>query len=197
MRIIRRTLSLAPLVIARHQRLPVPPGAMVCSCRQPQYLCLDKGFDYEEPRGLPRNSASRFTCAAEARKPEPSVTRCQGAALDGGAHPLLAQPLPLHPDPLGQEAGQLPRPAPLRPRHHYLASRPTGIGSKSGQAIREISRLVTAPVLLLEIRTGGLNQKRYGSAATQLISIPTFVPLAFGILIETLGHVLRTLKLRG
>jgi hypothetical protein len=65
-----------------------------------------------------------------------------------------------------------------------------------GQAIREISRLVTAPVLLLEIRTGGLNQKRYGSAATQL-STPTFAALAFGMSIETLGHVLRTLELRG
>lgn len=70
-------------------------------------------------------------------------------------------------------------------------------GVKSGQAIREISRLVTAPVLLLEIRTGGLNQKRYGSAATQLMSTPTFAPLAFGMSIETLGHVLWTLELRG
>jgi hypothetical protein len=49
----------------------------------------------------------------------------------------------------------------------------------------------------LEIRTGGLNQKRYGSASTQLMSTPTFAPLAFGISIETLGHVLRTLELRG
>ncbi len=53
-------------------------------------------------------------------------------------------------------------------------------GARSGQAIREISRLVMAPVLLLEIHTGGLNQKRYGSAATQLMSTPTFAPLAFG-----------------
>jgi hypothetical protein len=70
-------------------------------------------------------------------------------------------------------------------------------GAKSGQAIRETSRLVTAPVLLLGIRTGGLNQKRYGSATTRLMSAPTFAPLAFGISIETLGHVLRTLELRG
>jgi hypothetical protein len=38
--------------------------------------------------------------------------------------------------------------------------------------------------------------KRYGSAATQLMSTPTFAPLAFGISIKTLGHVLRTLELR-
>jgi hypothetical protein len=44
--------------------------------------------------------------------------------------------------------------------------------------------------------TGGLNQKRYGSAAIQLISTPTYAPLAFRISIETLGHVLRTLELR-
>jgi hypothetical protein len=51
-----------------------------------------------------------------------------------------------------------------------------------------------APVLSLEL--GGLNQKRYGAAATQLMSTPTFAPLAFGISIETLGHVLRTLEWR-
>ena len=55
--------------------------------------------------------------------------RCQGAAWVVERTPLLAQPLPLRPDPLGQEAGQLSRPTPLRPRHHHLASRPTGIGS--------------------------------------------------------------------
>lgn len=72
-----------------------------------------------------------------------------------------------------------------------------GKGAKSGQAIREISRLVMAPVLLLEIRMGGLNLTRDGSVATQLVSTLRFAPLAFGPLIETVGHVLRTFELRG
>jgi hypothetical protein len=61
----------------------------------------------------------------------------------------------------------------------------------------EPDRLITALVLLLEIRTGGLNQKWYESVATQLMSTTAFAPLAFRISIETLGHVLRTLELRG
>src|SRR3712207_6177645 len=46
-------------------------------------------------------------------------------------HALMAPPLPLRPDPLGQEARQLPRAAPLRARHHHMATRSTGIGSKA------------------------------------------------------------------
>src|ERR1700712_2147368 len=49
-----------------------------------------------------------------------------------GASPFLAQPLPPHPDPLGQEAEKLPRHAALRLRHHHMATNPTGIGSKPG-----------------------------------------------------------------
>ena len=70
-------------------------------------------------------------------------------------------------------------------------------GARFGQAIRETSRVVMAPVLLLEIRAGGLSQKRYGSAAVQLMSTATFAPLAFGISIGTPGHVLKTRELRG
>jgi putative transposase len=44
--------------------------------QRPQHLCLDKGFDYDEPRGAPwpRSSASPCTCARVARRPGPSVT---------------------------------------------------------------------------------------------------------------------------
>jgi hypothetical protein len=52
------------------------------------------------------------------------------------------------------------------------------------------------PVLLSEIRTGGLNQKWYRAAATQLMSTSTFAPLAFAISIEMLRHALGTLELR-
>ena len=52
------------------------------------------------------------------------------------------------------------------------------------------------PVLVSEIRTGGLNQKWYRAAATQLMSTSTFAALAFGISIEMLRHVLGTLELR-
>ena len=116
-KLMRQTLEAIPV------RRPKPTR------RQPQHLCLDKGFDYEEPRALAAEFG--FTLHLRSRGEEAWAKRHagEGAALGGGAHPFLAQPLPLHPDPLGQEAGQLPRPAPLRPHHHYLASRPTGIGS--------------------------------------------------------------------
>src|SRR5918998_1456128 len=80
----------------------------------------------------PRRGVRLHLAPADARRggqgqaPRPS----QSAALGGGAHALLAAPLPVHLDPLGQEAEQLPRAAPLRPRHHHMAARPTGIGSK-------------------------------------------------------------------
>ena len=53
--------------------------------------------------------------------------RSPGAPM-GGRTPFLAQPLPRHPDPLEQEAREPPRLAPLRLRHHRLATGPTGIG---------------------------------------------------------------------
>ena len=56
--------------------------------------------------------------------------------------------------------------------------------------------MIMEPVLLSEIRTGGLNQKWYRAAATQLMSTSTFAPLAFAISIEMLRHVLGTLELR-
>ena len=56
--------------------------------------------------------------------------------------------------------------------------------------------MIMEPVLLSEIRTGGLNQKWYRAAATQLMSTSTFAALAFGISIEMLRHVLGTLELR-
>ena len=48
------------------------------TCRRPQHLCLDKGFDYDEPRARrgrsPRSSASPCTYAPAARRSAPSVT---------------------------------------------------------------------------------------------------------------------------
>jgi len=99
--------------------------------RRPQHLCLDKGFDYDEPRAL----AAEFGFTPHLRTRGEEAGQCQasrpgqGEALGGRAHALMAPPIPFHPDPLGQEAGQLPRTAPLRTRHHHLATCPTGISS--------------------------------------------------------------------
>ena len=99
--------------------------------RRPQHLCLDKGFDYDEPRAL-ADGVRLHLASAHPRRGGPGQASCrsQSAPLGGGANTLLAQPLPQHPDPLGQEARQLSRAPPLRLRHHHLAARPTGIGSK-------------------------------------------------------------------
>jgi hypothetical protein len=53
-----------------------------------------------------------------------------------------------------------------------------------------------APVMLLEIRTGGLSQKRYGSGSTQPMLTPTLAPFGVWDSIETLGRVFKTLELR-
>src|SRR3954469_17741846 len=95
-KLMRQTLEAIPV------RRPKPTR------RQPQHLCLDKGFDYQEPRVLAAEFG--FTLHLRSRGEEAWAKRHagEGAALGSGAHPFLAQPLPLHPDPLGQEAGQLP-----------------------------------------------------------------------------------------
>ena len=38
-----------------------------------QHLCLDKGYDYAEPRRLPKASASPFICVHGARRSRPSA----------------------------------------------------------------------------------------------------------------------------
>ena len=77
----------------------------------------------------PRRSGSPRICAPAARRRGQARSRQEGTALGGGAHPFLAEPLPPDPDPLGEEAGELPRHAPLRLRHHHMATCPTGIGT--------------------------------------------------------------------
>ena len=98
--------------------------------RQPQHLCLDKGFDYDEPRALAAEFG--FTLHLRTRGEEAHAKRHAGTKarrwVVERTHSWLNR-FRSHPDPLGQEARQLPRVAPLRSRHHHLASRPTGIGS--------------------------------------------------------------------
>jgi|tagenome__1003787_1003787.scaffolds.fasta_scaffold20635808_2 hypothetical protein len=72
-----------------------------------------------------------YPALAHPRRGDRRQASCPGESptLGGGADTLLAEPLPRHPDPLEQEARQLPRPASSRLRHHLLASCLTGIGS--------------------------------------------------------------------
>jgi len=85
---------------------------------QPQHLCLDKGYDFEELRGL----AAAFdfvahirsrgeTTEAQAHPPGQQARRSRG-----GTHPQLDEPLPQPADPLGQKSRELPGAAPLRLR---------------------------------------------------------------------------------
>ena len=96
---------------------------------RPQHLCLDKGYDYAEPREIAAEFG--FTLHLRTRGEDVAAKRHAGARaqVGGRAHTFLGQPFPRRPDPMEQEAQKLPRPAPLRLRHHRVATRPTGIGS--------------------------------------------------------------------
>ncbi len=75
----------------------------------PQGLCLDKGYDYPEVPALAAEFG--FTLHLRPRGEEARAKRHAGANarrwVVGRAQPLLAQPLPPPPDPLGGAAGRL------------------------------------------------------------------------------------------
>jgi putative transposase len=95
---------------------PVPLSA------QPQHLCLDKGYDFEEVRGLA--TAFGFVAHIRSRGEEAQVTEAtpgqKARRSRGGTHPPLDEPLPQPADPLGQETRELPGSAPLRLQLDYL-----------------------------------------------------------------------------
>ena len=80
--------------------IPVPrPEA---TAERPQHLCLDKGYDCEEVRSLVAGAG--FTVHIRARGEEPAQRKTGQKARRwvALAHPLLDEPLPFHPHPLGQ-----------------------------------------------------------------------------------------------
>jgi transposase len=95
------------------------------SAAQPQHLCLDKGYDFEEVRGL----AAAFGFVAHIRSrgedaPATEVKPGQKARRSRRrAHARLDEPLPQPADPLGQKSRELPGAAPLRLRLDCLPGR--------------------------------------------------------------------------
>src|SRR5579875_1166430 len=99
MKLVRATLE--HIVVPR----PQPSEA------QPQGMCLDKGYDYDEVRAI----MAEFGCTAHirARGEEAHAIKNEAgghsAPLGGGAGAFLAQSLPPLAYALGQERRQLPR----------------------------------------------------------------------------------------
>ena len=95
------------LVRATVDSLPVPRPPP--SPEHPQGLCLDKGYDFDEVRRTLDEFG--FTAHIRSRGEEAQVirkeARLQSAALGGGTHPQLDEPLPAHFGPLGQVSRQL------------------------------------------------------------------------------------------
>ena len=98
---------------------------------EPQGLCLDKGYDYDEVRELA--DAFRFTAHIRRRGEEARAAKKTGGfkALAGWSIAAqLDEPIPKDPHPLGEASRHLSRHAPSRLRPHHLESVPsTGIGS--------------------------------------------------------------------
>ena len=71
----------APTIEAIPVRRPRP------TCRRPQHLCLDKGFDYDEPRALAQEFGFILHLRTPRRGGQGQVPRpSQGATMGGGAH---------------------------------------------------------------------------------------------------------------
>ena len=85
------------LVRATVDSLPVPRPAPTPD--QPQGMCLDKGYDFDEVR----RTLEEFGFTAHIRsRGDQKGGWVQGAALGGGTNPRLAEPFPAHPRALGQ-----------------------------------------------------------------------------------------------
>ena len=89
------------LVRATVDSRPVPRPAP--SPDQPQGMCLDKGYDFDEVR----RTLDEFGCTAHIRsrgrggQGHQKRSWVQSQALGGGTLAQLAEPLPAHPGPLG------------------------------------------------------------------------------------------------
>lgn len=95
------------------------------STAHPQHLCLDKGYDFEEVRGLA--AAFGFVAHIRARGEEAPAAggeaRPESPPLGRRAHARLDEALPQPADPLGQKTRELPGPASLRLRPDCLPGR--------------------------------------------------------------------------
>ena len=105
--------------------LSIPVERPAPSAAHPQHLCLDKGYDFEEVRGLA--AAFGFVAHIRSRGEDAPATEAkpgqQARRSRGRAHPRLDEPLPQPADPLGQESRELPGPASLRLRPDCLPCR--------------------------------------------------------------------------
>ena len=115
------------LVRATLESLPVPRPES--SPGQPQGMCLDKGYDYDEVR----DTLEEFGGGVRLHRPHPQSWRrgashqergrIQGAPLGGGTHSRMAEPFSAHPGPLGQIPRELHRLSSFCLRSHRFQSR--------------------------------------------------------------------------
>ena len=101
----------------------IPAQRPAPTLENPQHLCLDKGYDYEQVRAL----AQAFGFVAHIRSRGEETTE-KAAGQKARRWPVerthsWMKPLPQHPDPLDQESRQLRRPASLRLRSDRLPCR--------------------------------------------------------------------------
>ena len=111
----------------------VPIERPAPTLEEPQHLCLDKGYDYDEVRELGKQFG--YTLHIRPRNEEAQTLKRQVGwkrkALAGGAYAQLDEPLSECVGPLGQKGRELFGPAPSCLCLYYLPSyRPIGIGTK-------------------------------------------------------------------
>ena len=111
------------LVRATVESLPVPRPALTPD--QPQGMCLDKGYDFDEVRRTLEEFG--FTAHIRSRGEEAkAIKRAAGFKARRWVverTPRLAEPFPAHPGPLGPVPRQLHRLSAFRRRTHHPQSR--------------------------------------------------------------------------
>lgn len=106
------------------------------SQEEPQHLCLDKGYDYDEVRELGKEFG--YTLHIRPRNEEAQALKRQGGenrqALGSGTDAQLDEPFSQRAHPLGQKGRELSGPAPSYLCFYYVPGYgPIGIGSKTFQ----------------------------------------------------------------
>ena len=90
-KLMRQTLEAFPVLRPKPTR------------RCPRHLCLDGGFDYDEPRALAAEFGFTLHLRSGGEEIGPNVTPMPKRGAGWGSERILAPPLPLHSDPLGQK----------------------------------------------------------------------------------------------
>ena len=138
------------LVGATVDSLPAPRP--LPTRENPQGLCLDKGYDYDEVRRTVEKFG--FTAHIRSRGEEARAIKKEAGFkarrwVVERPHPQLAEPLPAHSDPLGQIPRQLYRLSSFRLCPHRSQSRRViRIGSK-GSVIAGLACGLNRPLLVL------------------------------------------------